>query len=46
MFINNGNMKRDFTYIDDIVDGMLSVLHKPPKSNHFELTLSDAHLGF
>ena len=39
---NNGNMKRDFTYIDDIVDGMLSVLDKPPKSNQFDLTLSDA----
>ena len=39
---NNGNMKRDFTYIDDIIDGMLSVLDKPPKSNQFDLTLSDA----
>tara|TARA_B100000212_G_scaffold220598_1_gene167060 strand:- start:153 stop:1169 length:1017 start_codon:yes stop_codon:yes gene_type:complete len=39
---NNGNMKRDFTYIDDIVDGMLSVLDKPPKSNQFDFTLSDA----
>lgn len=27
---NNGNMKRDFTYIDDIVEGVLGVLDKPP----------------
>lgn len=27
---NNGNMKRDFTYIDDIVAGVLGVLEKPP----------------
>ncbi|MGQ0528089.1 MAG: NAD-dependent epimerase/dehydratase family protein [Alphaproteobacteria bacterium] len=27
---NYGNMKRDFTYIDDIVDGVLGVLDHPP----------------
>ncbi|MAH06448.1 MAG: SDR family NAD(P)-dependent oxidoreductase [Alphaproteobacteria bacterium] len=27
---NNGNMKRDFTYIDDIVDGILLTLERPP----------------
>ena len=27
---NNGEMKRDFTYIDDIVAGVLGVLDKPP----------------
>lgn len=26
---NNGDMKRDFTYIDDIVDGIIKVLGKP-----------------
>ena len=30
---NNGKMKRDFTYIDDIVEGVVSLLNKPPKSN-------------
>ncbi len=30
---NDGNMKRDFTYIDDIVSGVLSVLEKPPISD-------------
>ena len=28
---NNGNMVRDFTYIDDIVDGVIRVLAKPAK---------------
>lgn len=27
---NNGDMKRDFTYIDDIADGVLRVLDRPP----------------
>ena len=31
---NNGNMLRDFTYIDDIVDGVLSVIMNPAKTNH------------
>ena len=26
---NHGNMKRDFTYIDDIVEGIIKVFHKP-----------------
>ena len=28
---NNGNMKRDFTYIDDIVNGIVNVLDAPPE---------------
>lgn len=28
---NNGRMKRDFTYIDDIVEGMMRVMEKPAK---------------
>lgn len=27
---NNGDMQRDFTYIDDVVDGTLAALAKPP----------------
>lgn len=27
---NDGNMRRDFTYIDDIVDGVLRTLDRPP----------------
>ncbi len=28
---NDGNLKRDFTYIDDVVSGVLAVLDGPPK---------------
>ena len=28
---NNGNMIRDFTYIDDIVEGIIRILNKPSK---------------
>ena len=30
---NNGNMKRDFTYIDDIVEGVSRVIRKLPESD-------------
>ena len=30
---NNGEMMRDFTYIDDIVEGIVSVMTLPPKEN-------------
>ena len=30
---NNGNMLRDFTYIDDIVDGVISVINQAPTSS-------------
>ncbi|UXE60984.1 MAG: NAD-dependent epimerase [Woronichinia naegeliana WA131] len=30
---NNGNMKRDFTYIDDIIEGVVRVLNKIPETN-------------
>ena len=30
---NNGDMKRDFTYIDDIVQGILNMLDCPPKGD-------------
>ena len=30
---NNGDLYRDFTYIDDIVDGIENVLHGTPKNN-------------
>ena len=29
---NNGEMKRDFTYVDDIINGLLSVLDSPPNT--------------
>ena len=30
---NHGEMYRDFTYIDDIVDGVLRALERPPQTN-------------
>ncbi|NLA74054.1 MAG: NAD-dependent epimerase [Deltaproteobacteria bacterium] len=30
---NNGNMKRDFTYIDDIVTGVVKVMDNPPEGD-------------
>ena len=32
---NQGKMYRDFTYIDDIVDGVVKLINKPPKSKQF-----------
>jgi UDP-glucuronate 4-epimerase len=31
---NNGKMKRDFTYIDDIVEGVVRVIESPSKTNN------------
>jgi len=30
---NHGNMQRDFTYVDDIVEGIIRVMHHVPKQN-------------
>lgn len=30
---NNGEMERDFTYIDDIINGILMIISKPPEGN-------------
>ena len=30
---NNGEMIRDFTYIDDIVESIIRVINKPPTKN-------------
>jgi len=30
---NHGNMSRDFTYIDDIIDGIIKVIDNPAQSN-------------
>ncbi len=38
---NDGNMQRDFTYVDDIVDGIVRVLLHPSKAN----ALWDAFTG-
>ena len=31
---NNGDMRRDFTYIDDIVEGIIRIQDKPPEKNN------------
>ena len=40
---NNGEMKRDFTYVDDIVSGLIRVLDQPPmtsSNNHANPSVS------
>lgn len=40
---NNGNMRRDFTYIDDIVEGVVRILDKPASKNpNWDSNLPDA----
>ena len=38
---NDGKMRRDFTYIDDIVSGVMSCLSSPPK-----VTMIGYHMRF
>ena len=38
----HGEMERDFTYIDDIVLGVMALLETPPKPQHSEITKSQA----
>ena len=44
---NGGEMTRDFTYVDDIVHGILSALHNPPKNGqeapHSLYNLGNSH---
>lgn len=37
---NHGNMKRDFTYIDDIVEGILRALTSPPQQDQLHRVLN------
>ena len=30
---NNGNMRRDFTYVDDVVEAMARIIERPPQGN-------------
>ena len=39
---NSGNMKRDFTYIDDIIEGIVRLIDLSPKSNSNEITNAKA----
>jgi len=42
---NNGNMKRDFTFISDIVDGMMRMLEKPPPKDADGVPFRICNLG-
>ncbi|MFW5982912.1 MAG: NAD-dependent epimerase [bacterium] len=44
---NNGNMVRDFTYIDDIVEGVTRVINNPPvgAQNNIATRISPPHRG-
>lgn len=40
--LNNGEMQRDFTYIDDIVEGIMRVMDKIPESQSSDITSATA----
>ena len=42
---NHGNMLRDFTYIDDIVEGIVLAINQTPKENNSSPPLSLYNLG-
>ena len=42
---NNGDMKRDFTYIDDIVDGTVAVVDSDPKKNENDVFYHIYNIG-
>lgn len=42
---NHGKMRRDFTYIDDIVSGVLASLDKPPQDREGQPPLAIYNLG-
>ncbi len=42
---NNGDLRRDFTYIDDIVDGILASAGKPPEKSGSQAPHSVLNLG-
>ncbi len=39
---NNGKMYRDFTYIDDIVNGVIALMHKAPNLNQLGKIRNDS----
>ena len=41
---NNGDMKRDFTYIDDIINGVVRIMDLPPRNS--STTLSEAEAPY
>lgn len=39
---NNGEMKRDFTYIDDIIEGLIRVIDRVPSRTKSDITKAEA----
>lgn len=39
---NFGKMKRDFTYVDDVIEGVVRAMHKPPQGNSDEISITKA----
>lgn len=42
---NNGDMKRDFTYVDDIVKGIMNILPNPPKEDEHGVNYKVYNIG-
>ena len=42
---NDGKMRRDFTYVDDIVSGVMSCLSSPPKGDNDRYPYAVYNLG-
>ena len=42
---NNGDMYRDFTYIDDIVDGVIKIMHKIPEKTEDDARCKVYNIG-
>ena len=42
---NNGRMKRDFTYIDDLINGINSILYSNPNNKDNSLKLKNDSLS-
>lgn len=42
---NNGNLKRDFTYIDDIVSGVIATLDTPPQKDEESVSHHILNIG-
>jgi len=39
---NYGKMQRDFTYIDDIIEGLVRIIQKPPQANNRDILTTQA----
>ena len=42
---NNGKMRRDFTYVDDIVEGIARVIEKPPSGDRVDAPYAVYNIG-